>query len=210
MSPERGRFIVFEGPDGSGKTTQVGRLATSLGALPTREPGDTPLGAQLRHLLLADDSELTPGLRAEALLMAADRAQHVERVVAPTLAAGRSVVSDRFSGSSVAYQGYGRGLDPMEVLALSQFAVAGLEPDLVIVLDVSVEVTLSRLGAKRDRIESAEPAFHQRVRTGFLAQADAHPERWAVLDGSGSIARVGHAVAALVEERLGLTPLAGR
>ena len=103
MSPERGRFIVFEGPDGSGKTTQVGRLATSLGALPTREPGDTPLGAQLRHLLLADDSEVTPGLRAEALLMAADRAQHVERVVAPALAAGRSVVSDRFSGSSVAY-----------------------------------------------------------------------------------------------------------
>ena len=204
MSHERGRFIVFEGPDGSGKTTQVGRLATSLGALPTREPGDTPLGAQLRHLLLADDSEVTPGLRAEALLMAADRAQHVERVVAPTLAAGRSVVSDRFSGSSVAYQGYGRGLDPMEVLALSQFAVAGLEPDLVIVLDVSVEVTLARLGTERDRIESAEPAFHQRVRTGFLAQADADPERWAVLDGSADIERVGRAVEALVEERLGL------
>ena len=100
--------------------------------------------------------------------------------------------------------GYGGGVDPRGGRALAQFAVAGLEPVLVIVLDVSVEITLARLGTERDRIESAEPAFHQRVRTGFLAQADADPERWAVLDGSDDIERVSSAVEALVEERLGL------
>ncbi len=210
MTSPRGSFVVLEGPDGAGKSTQVARLATRLDALPTREPGDTPLGAELRRLLLDDDQLTRPGLRAEALMMAADRAQHIEEVVEPALAAGRHVVSDRFIGSSVAYQGYGRGLDPMTVLDISQFAAAGLEADLVIVVDVPVEVTIERVGGQQDRIEAAGPEFHRRVRTGFLAQADADAQRWVVVDGSRSVDEVTQAIVTAVRDRLGLLNDASR
>ena len=199
----RGKFIVLEGGEGSGKSTQAARLTAALDAVQTREPGGTAVGAQLREVLLGRD---TTGLsdRAEALLMAADRAQHVAEVVEPALAAGRHVVCDRFLGSSVAYQGYGRGLDPAEVRDLSVWATAGLLPDLVVLLTVPAEESVRRTGGARDRIEDAGSEFHQRVADGFAAQAAAEPDRWVVVDGTGSKDQVAAAVMAAVADRLGL------
>jgi dTMP kinase len=178
-----GRFIAFEGGEGSGKSTQAARLARRLGAVLTHEPGDTPLGASVRAILLDDhDVEITP--RAEALLMAADRAQHVVEVVRPALESGRTVVTDRYTGSSVAYQGYGRQLSPAEVASLSEWATDELWPDLVILLQVPTSVSAQRTGGARDRLEAAGDSFHRRVHDGFLAQAIADPERWAVVDGT--------------------------
>lgn len=178
-----GRFIAFEGGEGSGKSTQAARLAARIGALLTHEPGDTPLGAAVRALLLdAPQLDITP--RAEALLMAADRAQHVAQVIRPALATGRTVITDRFTGSSIAYQGYGRQLDAEEVRSLSAWATDDLWPDLVVLLEVSSAVSQSRTGAPRDRLEAAGDAFHRRVHDGFLTQAIADPERWVVVDGA--------------------------
>ena len=199
----RGKFIVLEGGEGSGKSTQAERLTAALDAVQTREPGGTAVGTQLREVLLGRG---TTGLsdRAEALLMAADRAQHVAEVVEPALAAGRHVVCDRFLGSSVAYQGYGRGLDPSEVRELSVWATAGLLPDLVVLLTVPAEESVRRTGGARDRIEDAGIEFHQRVADGFAAQAAAEPDRWVVVDGTGSKDEVTAAVLAAVADRLGL------
>ena len=199
----RGKFIVLEGGEGSGKSTQASRLAEALDAVQTREPGGTAVGAQLREVLLGRG---TAGLsdRAEALLMAADRAQHVAELVEPTLAAGRHVVCDRFLGSSVAYQGYGRGLDPDEVRGLSVWATAGLLPDLVVLLTVPAAESVRRTGGARDRIEDAGTEFHQRVAAGFAAQAAAEPERWVVVDGTGTKDQVAAAVRSAVVDRLGL------
>jgi dTMP kinase len=178
-----GRLIAFEGGEGSGKSTQAARLAKRLGALLTFEPGDTPLGAQLRRLLLdSPDLEITD--RAEALLMAADRAQHVVEVIVPALESGRTVVTDRFAGSSIAYQGHGRQLPAGEVEELSRWATDGLWPDLVVLLEVSASVSAARTGGARDRMEGAGDAFHRRVHDGFLTQAIADPDRWVVIDGS--------------------------
>lgn len=174
-----GRFIAFEGGEASGKSTQATRLAARLGAVLTREPGGTPLGEQIRALLLDPAGEVE--VRTEALLMAAARAQHVHDVIAPALAGGRHVVTDRFTASSLAYQGYGRGLPLEEVRALSAFATAGLEPDLYVLLDVPPDVAAARRDREHDRMESAGVAFHQRVRDGFLALAD---DRWLVVDGT--------------------------
>jgi dTMP kinase len=182
-----GHFIAFEGGEGSGKSTQARRLATRLGsrALLTFEPGDSPLGAEVRRLLL--DS---PGLeitdRAEALLMAADRAQHVIEVIQPALETGTTVVTDRFAGSSIAYQGYGRQLPAAEVEELSRWAADGLWPDLVVLLEVSPGEAEPRLTRAKDRMERAGEAFHQRVHDGFLVQAMADPDRWVVVDGTGT------------------------
>ncbi|MGE3620180.1 MAG: dTMP kinase [Acidimicrobiia bacterium] len=180
----RGRFIALEGGEGSGKSTQARRLAERLGATPTFEPGDTELGRALRTLVL-DPGGGPISARAEALLMAADRAQHVDQLVRPTLEAGRDVVTDRYAASSVAYQGHGRGLDPAEVEHLSHWASGGLWPDLVVLLDVDVEVAATRVGDEPDRLEAAGVEFHRRVRAGFLAQAAADPGRWAVVDATG-------------------------
>ena len=178
-----GRFIAFEGGEGSGKSTQARRLAERLGALLTHEPGDTPLGASVRAILLdAADLEVTP--RAEALLMAADRAQHVAEVIRPALASGRTVVTDRYTPSSIAYQGYGRQLDPREVGELSAWATQDLLPDLVLLLEVPLSVSQDRTGGARDRLEAAGPEFHRRVHDGFLQQAIADPDRFAVIDGT--------------------------
>ncbi len=172
----RGRFIAFEGGEGSGKSTQARRLAQFLDAVLTREPGGTEVGAQLRAILL---DPATTGLssRAEALLMAADRAQHVREVVEPALAAGRHVVTDRFAGSSIAYQGYGRGLDPDEVRRLSEWATDGVWPDLVVLLDLDASIASTRLGSRPDRFEEEGADFHERVTAGFRALAAAEPER---------------------------------
>ncbi len=180
-----GRFIAFEGGEGSGKSTQAARLAARIGGLLTHEPGDTPLGAAVRALLLdAHALDITP--RAEALLMAADRAQHVVDVIRPALEAGRTVITDRFSGSSIAYQGYGRQLPPGEIRGLSEWATHDLWPDLTLLLEVPAAVAEARMGGTRDRLEAAGEAFHRRVHDGFLTQAIADPDRWVVIDGTQS------------------------
>ena len=195
-----GRLIAFEGGEGSGKSTQAGILAERVGALRTFEPGDTPLGAEVRSLLLDRATlEITP--RAEALLMAADRAQHVAEVIRPALATGRTVVTDRYIASSVAYQGYGRQLDPREVADLSGWATEDLWPDLVVLLEVPMSVSLERTGGARDRLEAAGRDFHRRVHDGFLQQAITDPERFAVVDGTQTPEAVAAAVWEIVTIR---------
>jgi dTMP kinase len=211
--PARGRLLALEGIDGCGKSTQAGALAEALGAGLTFEPGATPIGAQLRELLLAPHSA-PPSPRAEALLMAADRAEHVARVLEPALAAGRWVVSDRYAGSTIAYQGYGQGLDPAALDELVQWATDGLAADLSILVDVSVEVAAARLAAGRragaDRMERLGPDFAARVREGFLAQAARDPEHWIVVDGTMEVAALTAHIVASVRERLGDAPIGRR
>lgn len=202
MGVAPGRFVAFEGGEGTGKSTQARLLAEGLGAVLTREPGGTPIGARVREIVLAHDEN---GLvdRAEALLMAADRAQHVAEVIQPALAAGRHVVTDRFLGSSLAYQGHGRGLPVDEIRRLSLWATAGLEPDLVVLLDVDEAEARARIGRARDRLEKAGSAFHRAVADGFrtLAAAD---DRWVVVAGGGTVAEVADRVRAVVTDRLAL------
>lgn len=195
-----GRLIAFEGGEGTGKSTQAARLAERLGALLTHEPGDTPLGAAVRTVLLdAVNLDITP--RAEALLMAADRAQHVVEVIRPALEAGTTVVTDRYVGSSIAYQGYGRQLSPAEVEGLSEWATEELRPDLVVLLEVPLSVSLGRIGGARDRLEAAGEAFHRRVHDGFLQQAMGDPDRWALVDGTASPDEVAEAIWQIVSIR---------
>lgn len=195
-----GHFIAFEGGEGSGKSTQAARLAERLGAVLTHEPGDTPLGTAVRAILLdAADLDITP--RAEALLMAADRAQHAVEVIRPALEHGRTVITDRFTGSSIAYQGYGRQLPAAEVRALSEWATDELWPDLVILLEVPLSVSVARTGGARDRLEAAGEAFHRRVHDGFLTQAIADPDRWVVVDGTRGEDEVAEAVWQIVAMR---------
>ena len=206
----RGRLIAFEGIDGSGKTSQVRLLAgaaETAGALEaTAEPGATALGTDLRDLLLRRDRPPVAE-RAEALLMAADRAQHVAEVVEPALAAGRWVVTDRFSASTLAYQGYGRGLDLGELRRLVEWATAGIAPDLNVLFDVPVEVARARRASgDDDRLESLDGAFHERVRQGYLALAAADPDHWVVIDGAGDPSEVAGRVRVAVEARLGALP----
>ena len=199
----RGRFVALEGGEATGKSTQARLLAAAIGAVLTREPGGTVLGERLRDLVL-DPSLTATAPRAELLIMVAARAQHVVEVVEPALAAGRNVVTDRFTGSSVAYQGHGRGLPIEEVAQLSQWASDGVEPDLNILLDLPVQVAAARLAGARDRLEAAGVAFHEAVRAGFHALAGADPQRWVVLDGMRPVDEVAAAVRAAVGERLDL------
>jgi dTMP kinase len=200
---QRGSFIAFEGGEACGKSTQSRLLAEALDALLTREPGGTVIGSRIRELVLSPD---TIGLdaRAEALLMAADRAQHVAELVEPALSSGRHVVTDRFAGSSIAYQGHGRGLPVEEIRRLSMWATSGVWPDLVVLLDVPIAEADRRLGTQRDRMESEPAAFHAAVIDGFRAQAVADPERWVVIDGTGTIDQVALSVRTVVAERLQL------
>jgi dTMP kinase len=177
-----GRLIVFEGGEGCGKSTQAARFAEAIGAVLTREPGGTSIGERVRELLL-DPAYAGLDDRAEALLMAAARAEHVNQVIAPALARGKDVVSDRYIPSSLAYQGYGRGLD-LDVLRLvSRWATGGVDADLVFLLDT----TVARTGPVADRLEAAGDAFHRRVADGYRALAAADPEHWRVVDGDGTI-----------------------
>ena len=197
----RGRFIVFEGGEGVGKSTQAARLAGHLDAVLTRQPGGTTIGTGLRRLLL-DPSTTALSTRAEALLMAADRAQHRAELIEPSLAAGRDVVCDRYTYSSVAYQGYGRGLDCHEVRCLSAWATEEQWPDLVILLDLDPEIAAQRLSGTPDRFESADAAFHRRVREGFLAMAVQEPSRWLVLDAARSADDLADEIASHVDAAL--------
>lgn len=197
----RGWFITFEGGEASGKSTQAASLAHTRRSLLTREPGGTAVGERLRALLLdSATGHLHP--RTEALLMAAARAEHVATVIEPALVAGREVVCDRFAASSVAYQGHGRGLPPGEVAALSGWASGGLQPDLIVLLDVPLEVAAARLGDTLDRFESVGDQFHAAVRDGFLAQAEADPEHWLVFDGTQPVDALRVEIAAAVARRL--------
>ena len=184
------RLIVFEGGEGSGKSTQAALLAARLGAVLTREPGGTEIGRRIRSLVLDPSVGSALDVRAEALLMAADRAQHVAEVVRPALERGLDVVSDRFTGSTLAYQGYARGLPVSELAGLSSWATGGLEPDVGILLDVPASVAATRMKPEVDRMESAGDEFHRRVVEGYLALAAGDPERWRVVDGSGGVAEV--------------------
>jgi dTMP kinase len=185
-------FVAFEGGEGTGKSTQARLLAARLDAVLTHEPGGTTIGIELRALALGGHAgELDP--RTEALVMAADRAQHVAEVIAPALAAGRHVVTDRYYFSSLAYQGYGRGLPLDGVRALSTFAGAP-EPDVVVLLTVPPHVRDERLGRQLDRIEAAGDPFHARVEQGFLEFAAADPDHWRVVDSSPPVDDVATAV----------------
>jgi dTMP kinase len=199
-----GRYIALEGSEGSGKSTHARRLAVELDAILTREHGGTPIGSLIRAIL-ADpaNAALTP--KAEALLIAADRAQHLEEVVVPALVAGRNVVTDRSVYSSLAYQAYGRGLPFEQVLAVNEWAIGGRWPDLVVLIDVPSEQLARRLRRRQlDRFEQAGTEFYERVVAGYHALATAEPERWAVVDGQGALDEVAKTVREVVRERLGV------
>ena len=183
MTVTRGRLIALEGIDGCGKSTQARIVSERLGALSTFEPGATALGASLRALLLGRDGAPVAD-RAEALLMAADRAQHVAEVIVPELESGRWVVTDRFAASTLAYQGFGRGLDREELAALVGWATDGLRPDLTVLLDLPVSVAAARRTGTVDRMESEASAFHQRVADGYLALAESADDPWLVVDAT--------------------------
>ncbi len=198
-----GRLIVFEGPEGAGKSTQIQGLVARLqragiDALVTREPGGTPAGDRVRDVLL--DPDLHIEALAEFLLYAAGRAQHVAEVIGPALDAGRVVISDRFSAASVAYQGYGRGLDLAWISQVNDRVTRGRRPDLTLLLDLDPSVGLARAAVRGrpDRLEAADLAFHRRAREGFLAQAAADPAGWRRLDATRSVAQLEHDVFAAV------------
>jgi dTMP kinase len=183
-----GTFIVLEGGEGSGKSTQVARLAARLRAagrevVETFEPGSTPLGARLRELFLHGERALDA--RTELFLVAADRAQHVNEVIAPALERGDVVICDRFSPSTLAYQGAARGLDLAMVQAVCDVAEHGVAPDAVIVLDVSDEVARMRASETPDRVEGAGDAFHEAVRTAYRDLAPGFG--WVVVDANGPV-----------------------
>jgi dTMP kinase len=180
-------FVTFEGGEGSGKSTQARLLASRLESegrpvLLLREPGGTPLGEEVRRLLLQGERPLAP--QTELLLFLAARSELVRAVVRPALDAGRTVICDRFSDSTLAYQGYARGLDLERVRALNGFATGGLKPDLTVLLDLPVEEGRARTRGDEDAFQREDDAFHERVRRGYLALAAEEPARWLVLDGS--------------------------
>ncbi|MGK2957112.1 MAG: dTMP kinase [Acidimicrobiales bacterium] len=204
----RGKLIALEGGEACGKTTQTMRLAKRLGAVLTREPGGTVIGEQIRNILLDTAlAALVP--RTEALLMAAARAQHIAEVIVPALEAGTHVVTDRFIGSSLAYQGFGRGLELDEVRSLSTFAGDGLDADIVILLDIPKDQMAERLGKPTDRLEAAGDDFHDRVFEGFKILAANESDRWLVVDGTGTPDEVEARIWSVVEARLNIRGPAG-
>jgi dTMP kinase len=203
----KGKLIVFEGVEGCGKTTQLNRLQQWLQPRPvavTRQPGGTELGRELRRLLLDERAGCPIQERAELFLYAADRSQHVEEFLKPQLAAGAIVLCDRYTDSTVAYQGYGRGLSLAEVETLNQIATGGLESDLTLWLDVDVGVGLARTRRRgaADRMEQADLAFHRRVREGYAALALAHPQRIVRVDASLSEDEVAEQIQTIVSQYL--------
>jgi dTMP kinase len=196
-------FITLEGGEGVGKTTQQALLAQQLRqagypCLCTREPGGTALGRALREILLHGDP-LTP--LAELFLYAADRAEHVQKCILPALAAGQVVVCDRFTDSTLAYQGYGRGLDLQQVRQLNHLATGGLQPHLTLWLDLPPEVGLARSGLA-DRLEQERLEFHRRVHQGFQTLAAAEPQRIVRIDAGGSPLEVAARIWSVVQPRL--------
>lgn len=187
-----GKFIVFEGPDGSGKTTQLKLLAQKLvefgyDVVTTREPGGTKISEDIRNILL-DVKNIEMHSKTEAFLYASARAQHVEELIKPALKAGKMVLCDRFTDSTIAYQGYGRNLDKEFLTDINKLATGGLKPDLTIILDLDPLLAKERIRKNRealeDRIEQEKLDFHQRVRQGFLKLAQENPQKYLVIDGT--------------------------
>lgn len=202
---KRGLFITFEGADGCGKTTQLKLLAEDLmmrgyDVVITREPGAKGLGEKIREILLNYDGDVSD--RCESFLFLADRAQHIDMIVNPAVETGKIVLCDRHTDSSVAYQGYGRGLPVERIKMLNELAVNGRHPDLTIVFDIDVETSMSRVGDEKDRLESAGMEFFNRVRNGYLEIAKQEPQRVKVLNAAKSIEEIQKDVKKLVENLL--------
>jgi dTMP kinase len=207
-------FITFEGGEGAGKTTQIRFAEDHLrqqgrGCLATREPGGTELGKVIRKFLLElGESEIAPP--TELFLYLADRAQHVQQIIRPALAAGTVVLCDRFADSTVAYQGFGRGLELEWLRRLNETATGGLRPHLTFLLDCPIELGLARAAGRRDqagdssedRFEHEEMAFHERVRSGFLKMAAQEPERFRVIDASASMVIIAERIREILDREL--------
>jgi dTMP kinase len=194
-------YIAFEGAEGSGKSTQAKRLAAQIGAVLTRETGGTAVGTRIREIL-HDTTVDNLAARAEALLTAADRAQHIAEVVGPALSAGRTVVTDRSVYSSLAYQGYGRRLDLADVRRINDWGVDGRWPTTVVFLDTPDDVIAERMSRRDlDRFEAAGADFHARVLAGFREMAAADPDRWITVQAVGSVQQVGDVIHARLVER---------
>lgn len=198
------RYIALEGAEACGKSTHAVLLAAELGAVHTRETGGTRIGAKIRDILHdATNTELVD--KAEVLLIAADRAQHLQEVIRPALDSGRHIVSDRSAFSSLAYQSFGRGVPYDVVHDTNDWALDGTWPELVLLIDVPPEVLAERMADRDlDRFELADDAFHQRVRDGFTAMAAKDPDRWVVIDGTGVLADVAELIRKTVRDRLGI------
>ena len=206
--PRRGVFVVLEGPEGAGKSTQIALLASRLADMGrehvlTREPGGTRAGDAIRRVLLDPAQRIEP--LAEFLLYSASRAQLVGEVIAPALQAGSDVISDRFTGASVAYQGHGRGLDLDLIDLLNTRVSQGLTPDLTVLLDIDPAAGLQRAAARsqHDRLEAESFEFHERVRAGFVLQAHTRPD-WLLVNGAADEAAVASLIWAAVEPLLAL------
>jgi dTMP kinase len=190
---KKGLFITFEGADGCGKTTQLNLLKTYLEqkgyeVVLTREPGGKGLGEKIREILLNYDGEVSN--RCESFLFLADRAQNIDVIVNPAINNGKIVLCDRHTDSSVAYQGYGRGLDIEQIKTLNTLATGGIVPDLTLVFDVDIETSMTRVGNEKDRMESAGVDFFNKVRNGYLELAKQEPERIKVINSTKSIDNV--------------------
>ncbi len=204
-----GLFVTFEGPEGGGKSTQLATLADFLEArgvsvVRTREPGGTPIGEQIRRILL-DHANQGMHPRAEVLLFQASRAQHVEELICPALEQGKVVLCDRYADSTLAYQGYGRGTDLETLAQVVAYATGGLTPDLTLLLDLPVEEGLRRrqpLLQQWNRLDAETLAFHRRVRAGYRRLAEQEPQRWVVIDARRSVDEVQAEVRRAVVERL--------
>ena len=200
---KKGLFITFEGADGCGKTTQINLLKKYLeenghNVLLTREPGGKGLGEKVREILLNYDGPVSD--RCESFLFLADRAQNIDIIVNPAVKAGKIVLCDRHIDSTVAYQGYGRGLDIERINMLNNLATNGKKPDLTFVFDVDVETSMKRVGKEKDRVESAGIEFHNRVRNGYLELATQEPDRIKVLNATKTIEEIHEKVIEIIEK----------
>jgi dTMP kinase len=199
-----GKYIAFEGLEGCGKSTHVKRLATRLNAVMTRDPGGTVVGSMLRNILI-DPANTNLSPRAEALLMASDRAQHIAELISPALASGQHVVTDRSVYSSLAYQGYGREQDLAELKRINDWAIGGLWPELVIYIEVPTAILIERMKKRElDRFEREDSEFFKRVADGFSQMAAADPKRWLIIDGTPDKDDLEKIISAGVQERLGI------
>ena len=200
---KKGLFITFEGADGCGKTTQLNLLKDylenkGLDVVLTREPGGKGLGEHIRKILLTYDGPVSD--RCESFLFLADRAQNIDIIVKPAIAQGKIVLCDRHTDSTVAYQGYGRGLDIDEINKLNNLATGGKKPDLTFVFDVDIETSMRRVGKEKDRMESSGKDFFNRVRQGYLKLAKLEPNRIKVVDSTKSIEEVHQKVIEIIEQ----------